>query len=179
MSLLSSIANNIFTGNGTAGLEIYEDLPEVDAVIVPYGGGGFTCGIASALHHVKPSCKVFASEVDTAAPLAASLKAGKPTTCSYAASFVDGIGGKSVLEEMWPMVNNLVSDSIVVSLRETADALKLLVEKNHVVAEGAGASSVAAALSGKAGKGNIVCVISGGNIDTHKLLEILQGNIPN
>ncbi|XP_045213313.2 L-threonine dehydratase catabolic TdcB-like [Mercenaria mercenaria] len=169
---------SVIAGNGTAGLEIYEDLPDVDAVIVPYGGGGFSCGIASALHHVKPTCKVFASEVETAAPLSASFKEGKPTTCPYTASFVDGIGGKSVLEEMWPMVKHLLSDSLVVTLRETADALKLLAEKNHVIAEGAGASSVAAALSGKAGNGNIVCVISGGNIDTPKLVDILQGNIP-
>lgn len=169
---------SVIAGNGTVGIEIYEDLPEVDAVIVPYGGGGLSCGIASALHHLKPSCKVFASEVETAAPLSASFKAGEPTTCPYEASFVDGIGGKSVLEEMWPMVKNLLSDSVVVSLREIADALKLLAEKNHVIAEGAGASSVAAALTGKAGKGNIVCVISGGNIDTHIIVDILQGNVP-
>lgn len=168
----------MYVGNGTAGLEIYEDLPDVDAVIVPYGGGGFSCGIASALHHVKPSCKVYASEVETAAPLSAAFRAGIPTICPYTTSFVDGIGGKSVLKEIWPMAKNLIMDSLVVGLREIADAVKLLAEKNHVIAEGAGASSVAAALSGKAGLGNIVCVISGGNIDTLKLVDILQGSIP-
>lgn len=168
----------VIAGNGTAGIEIYEDLLDVDAVIVPYGGGGFSCGIASALRHLKPDCKVYASEVETAAPLSASFKDGKASTCSYTASFVDGIGGKSVLEEMWPMVKQLVSGSIVVSLQEVANALRMLAEKNHVIAEGAGASSVAAALSGKAGKGNIVCVVSGGNIDTSKLVELLQGKIP-
>lgn len=167
-----------FIGNGTAGIEIFEDLPEVDAVIVPYGGGGLSCGIASALKHLKPECKIYASEVETAAPLAASFTAGKPTFCDYKATFVDGIGGKSVLEEMWPMVHNLLSGSLVVSLKEIADAIKLLAEKNHVIAEGAGASSVAAALAGKAGHGNIVCVISGGNIDTNKLVTVLNGEIP-
>ena len=153
-------------------------MPDVDSVIVPYGGGGFSCGIASALRHLKPDCKVFASEVETAAPLAAAFSQGKPTFCEYKATFVDGIGGKSVLEEMWPMVNNLISDSLVVSLKNIADAVKLLAEKNHVIAEGAGASSVAAALAGKAGKGNIVCVVSGGNIDTHKFVSILEGEVP-
>ena len=121
---------------------------------------------------------MFASEVETAAPLAASFSVGKPTFCDYKATFVDGIGGKSVLEEMWPMVQNLISGSLVVSLKEIVDAVKLLVEKNHVIAEGAGASPVAAALAGKAGKGNIVCVVSGGNIDTSKLVTILNGNVP-
>ena len=167
-----------FSGNGTAGIEIYEDLPEVDAVIVPYGGGGLSCGIAAALKHLKPDCKVYASEVETAAPLAASFTAGKPTFCDYKATFVDGIGGKSVLEEMWPMVDNLLSGSLVVGLKEIADAVKLLAERNHVIAEGAGASSVAAALAGKAGDGNVVCVVSGGNIDTHKLVTILNGAVP-
>jgi len=166
------------SGNGTIGVEIFEDLPDVDAVIVPYGGGGLACGIASALAALKPACKVFASEVATAAPLQAAMSNDAVVGCSYTPTFVDGIGSKSVLEEMWPMVRKLVSGSIVVSLEEIASAVKVLVEKTHVVAEGAGASSVAAALSGKAGTGNIVCVISGGNIDIHKLINILQDKIP-
>ncbi|KAL4240850.1 hypothetical protein ACF0H5_001635 [Mactra antiquata] len=170
--------STVIAGNGTAGIEIFEDLPDVDSVIVPYGGGGLSCGIASALHHLKPDCKVYASEVETAAPLSASFNKGEATTCPYKATFVDGIGGKSVLDEMWPMVEKLLVGSLVVSLREIADSIKLLAEKNHVIAEGAGASSVAAALAGKAGKGNVVCVISGGNIDTPKLVNILQGEIP-
>ena len=167
-----------FIGNGTIGIEIFEDLPEVDAVIVPYGGGGLSCGIASALRHLKPSCPVYASEVETAAPLAASLQAGRPTSCSYTPSFVDGIGSKALLDEMWPMVKNLIKESCVVSLKEIASAMKLLAEMNHVIAEGAGASSVAAALAGKAGTGNIVCVVSGGHIDTSKLITVLQGDVP-
>ena len=153
-------------------------MPDVDAVVVPYGGGGLSCGIASALKHLKPDVPVYASEVETAAPLVASLRAGKPTPCQYKATFVDGIGSKGLLDEMWPMVKNLIKDSCVVSLKEIADAVKLLAEVNHVIAEGAGASSVAAALAGKAGTGNIVCVVSGGHIDTNKLITILQGGIP-
>lgn len=167
-----------FLGNGTAGIEIFEDLPDVDSIVVPYGGGGLSCGIASAMRHLKPDCKVYASEVETAAPLAASLEKGEPTTCPYTATFVDGIGGKSVLEEMWPMVKNLITGSVVVTLKEIAKAIKLLAEKNHVIAEGAGASSVAAALTGRAGSGNIVCVVSGGNLDTNKLIDILNDEIP-
>ncbi|MCZ6834553.1 MAG: pyridoxal-phosphate dependent enzyme, partial [Planctomycetota bacterium] len=155
-----------------------EDLPEVDAVIVPYGGGGLITGIATALQHMKPESNVFACEVETAAPLKASLQIGAPTSIEHTRSFVDGIGGKSVFEEMWPLVSELVTDSIVVSLRQVADAIHLLVERNCVVAEGAGGASVASALSRQAGTGKIVCVISGGNIDSDKLAIILKGEIP-
>ncbi|XP_064646681.1 L-threonine ammonia-lyase-like [Lineus longissimus] len=169
---------NVIAGNGTMGLEILEQLPSVDAVICPYGSGGMTCGIASTFKALKPSVRVYACEVETAAPLAASLAAGEPKSCDYTPSFVDGIGGKSVLPEMWNLVSSLATGSIVSSLEETADALRTLILRNHVVAEGAGAASVAAALSGKAGKGNIVCVISGGNIDPDRLSKILQNEIP-
>ncbi len=164
----------VMAGNGTIGLEILEDLPDVDTVVIPFGGGGLSCGIASAIRAKKPATKIFACEVETAAPLKASLMAGSPQIVEYISSFVDGIGGKSVLEEMWPLVKNLIHDSIVVPLSEVASALKLLVERNRIVAEGAGATPVAAAISGKAGTGKIVCVISGGNIDIHKLLKVLS-----
>jgi threonine dehydratase len=169
---------HVMAGNGTIGLEILDDLPEVDAVVVPYGGGGLSCGIASALRALRPQVKVFGAEVETAAPLAASLAAGSAQTIRHTASFVDGIGGKSVLPEMWPLATGLLAGSVVVSLRAVADAVRLLVERNRVVAEGAGAAGVAAALVGKAGTGKVVCVISGGNIDAAKLTEILRGEIP-
>jgi threonine dehydratase len=165
-------------GNGVIGLEILEDLPEVDAVLVPFGGGGLSSGIATAIRSEKPGTRILACEVETAAPLSASLAAGKPTTVDYTPSFVDGIGGKSVLEEMWPLVSTLLDGAVVVSLREVADAIRLLVERTRVVAEGAGAASVAAALSGKAGSGKVVCVVSGGNLDSSKLGAILRGNVP-
>ncbi|XP_060074852.1 L-threonine dehydratase catabolic TdcB-like [Ylistrum balloti] len=168
----------VIAGNGTIGLEIFESLPEVDAIIAPYGGGGLSCGIASAIKALKPDVKVYACEVDTAAPLKASMTEDRPVEFDYKASFIDGMGGKSVLTEMWPLARKLLDDSIVVKLQEVVDALKLMAERNHVIAEGAGAAPLAAALSGKAGKGNIVCVVSGGNIDTDKLTTILQGNIP-
>jgi threonine dehydratase len=167
----------VIAGNGTVGLEILEDLPGVDAVIVPYGGGGLISGIASAMKAIKPEVKIFASEVETAAPLAPSLAAGEPVKIEYKASFVDGMGSSTILSEMWPLVSRLVNGSIVLSLKQIADAIKLLIERSRVIAEGAGGSSLAAALSGKAGEGKIVCVISGGNIDAEKLVKILSGTI--
>ena len=168
---------NVMAGNGTIGLEILEDLPDVDAVIVPYGGGGLSGGIASAIKALRPATKVFACEVETAAPLAASLAAGRPVDVEYTPSFVDGIGGKSLMPEMWNLARDLLDGSLVMSLKEVADALRLLIERNRVVAEGAGATSVAAALSGKAGTGKIVCIISGGNIDPNKIATVLRGEI--
>jgi threonine dehydratase len=167
----------VIAGNGTIGLEILEDLPDVDAVIVPYGGGGLISGIASAIKAIKPEVKIFASEVETAAPLAPSLTAGQPIKVEYIASFVDGMGSSSVLAEMWPLVSRLVNSSIVLSLKQIAEAIKLLIERGRVIAEGAGGSSLAAALTGKAGEGKIVCLISGGNIDAEKLIKILLGTI--
>lgn len=168
----------VIAGNGTIGFEILEDLPDVDAVVIPYGGGGLSTGIASAIRALKPDTKIYAAEVDTAAPLAASLDAGEPLTIDYVPSFVDGIGGKGVLPEMWELSRSLLDGSLVASLRQTADAVKLLVERNRVVAEGAGAVPVAAALAGNAGSGTIACVVSGGNIDVSKLCAILRGEIP-
>src|SRR5215471_12936197 len=168
---------NVIAGNGTIGLEIVEDLPDVNAVIVPYGGGGLISGIATAIKSITPTVKIYASEVETAAPLAPSLQAGMPVKVEYTPSFVDGMGSGGLLPEMWPLVSKLVDRSIVLSLRQIADAIKLLMERNRIVAEGAGGSSLAAALTGKAGAGKIVCVISGGNIDAEKLVKILSGTI--
>ncbi len=165
----------VIAGNGTIGLEILEDLPDCDAVIVPYGGGGLISGIATAVRARKPDIRVYAAEVETAAPLRASFDAGRPVRVEYTPSFVDGIGGKTVLEEMWPIVKELVDDSLVMSVEEVGSAVKLLIERNRVVAEGAGATPVAAALSGRAGGGKIVCVVSGGNIDLAKLAEVIGG----
>ena len=167
----------VIAGNGTIGLEILEDLPGVDAVIVPYGGGGLISGIATAIKTIKPDVKIYASEVETAAPLAPSLAAGQPVKVEYIPSFVDGMGSAGILTEMWPLVSRLVNDSIVLSLKQIADAIKLLMERNRVIAEGAGGSSLAAALTGKAGTEKIVCVISGGNIDVEKLTRILSGTL--
>lgn len=168
----------MIAGNGTAGLEIVEDLPEVDSVIVPFGGGGLFTGIATAVKARKSSVRMFASEVETACPLSKSLEAGRAMEVKRIPSFVDGIGGSNVAEDMWTYVRPMISGSIVVSLAEVASAIKILMERNRVVAEGAGGSSVAAALTGKAGGGNVVCVVSGGNIDATKLVKILQGETP-
>ena len=166
---------DVIAGNGTIGLEILDDLPEVEAVVIPFGGGGLSCGIASALVALKPDTKIFAAEVETAAPLAASLAAGEPREIDHIPSFVDGIGGKGVLVEMWPLVRSLIDESLVVSLDEIAGAIRLLASRNRVIAEGAGAASVAAALTGRAGSGTVVCIVSGGNIDAARLAAILGG----
>jgi threonine dehydratase len=164
---------DVMAGNGTIGLEILEDLPEVGAVIIPWGGGGLTCGIASVMRALRPACKIYAAEVATAAPLAPSLAAGSPRVITYQPSFVDGIGGKSVFPQMFERAQGLIDGSLVAELDEVADAVRLLAERNRVVAEGAGACPVACALKGGAGVGKIVCVVSGGNIDLSKLCAIL------
>ena len=151
----------VIAGNATIGLELVEDLPDLDAVIVPYGGGGLSSGIASALLALKPEVPVYAAEVATAAPLAAAMKAGRPTPIEYIASFVDGIGSGEVLEEMWPLVNRLIAGSLVASLEDVAEAVRILATRNRVIAEGAGGASLAAALAGGAGTGKVVCIVSG------------------
>jgi threonine dehydratase len=168
----------VIAGNGTIGLEIVEDLPDVGAILVPYGGGGLSAGIAAAVRAVAPRAKVYACEVATAAPLAASLAAGGPRAVDHTPSFVDGIGGKSLLEEMWSLVSRLLDGSLVVGVSETAAALRLVAERNRIIAEGAGAVPVAAALGGRAGGGKVACVVSGGNIDAAKLATILAGGVP-
>ena len=168
----------MIAGNGTIGLEILEDLPDVNSVIVPFGGGGLFAGIASAVKAKKHSVHMFASEARTAAPLSESLVAGRPIEIKRISSFVDGIGGSNVAEDIWTLVKPLINSSIVVELADIASAIRLLLERHRVVAEGAGASSLAAGLTGKAGSGKIACVISGGNIDVSKLTTIIEGEIP-
>ena len=169
----------VITGHGVIGLEILEDLPDVDTILIPYGGGGLTSGIGSAVRALKPDTKIFACEPETGAPLAPSLEAGSPQFVEYRDSFIaGGFGGKTLMPELWDLVRSLVDGSLVVSLSEIAESIRFLAERNHVIAEGAGAAPVAAALSGRAGAGKIVCVISGGNINTASLVKILQGIVP-
>jgi threonine dehydratase len=168
----------VMAGNGTIGMEIVEDLPNPDAVLIPFGGGGLTTGIASALRAFAPTAKIYPVEPDTGAPLAASLAADAPQEIEYTASFVDGAGARMVLPEMWPRVREVVDGSLTASLDEAAAAIRLLAERARVIAEGAGALGVAAALSGRAGSGRIVCVVSGGNIDFSTLCTILAGDTP-
>ncbi|MDE3171535.1 MAG: threonine/serine dehydratase [Gemmatimonadota bacterium] len=168
----------VVAGNATIGLEIVEDLPDVDAVLVPYGSGGLASGIACAVHALRPGVRVFACEVETAAPFSASLAAGRPVAVEYVPTFVDGIGGKGVLDRIWPLAREVLAGSLVVTVRQIADAVRLLSERARVVAEGAGAASVAAALAHDVGAKRVVCVVSGGNIDSAKLATILTGAIP-
>jgi threonine dehydratase len=167
---------HVMAGNGTIGLEILEDLPDVDAVVTPWGGGGLTCGVGAALRASRPQCRLYAAEVATAAPLSASLVAGAVREVAYQPSFVDGIGSKAVFPEMFELARRLIDGALVAELSQVAAAVRLLAERNCVIAEGAGACPVACALAGKAGGGKVVCVVSGGNIDARKLCAILSGD---
>ena len=165
--------DRFIAGNGTAGLEIMEDLPDVDAVVAPLGGGGLLAGVAAAVRALSPNTAVYAAEPETAAPLSASMAAGRPVAfSSWQPSFVDGAGGKSVLETMWPLLRDL-SGSIVVSLDDVADAIRVTAERAHVIAEGAAGCAIAAARSGRAGGGKVVAVVSGGNIDLTRFASLV------
>jgi threonine dehydratase len=165
--------DEFIAGNATAALEILEDLPNVAAIVAPLGGGGLLSGIAAAIAELKPDTRVYAAEPETAAPLAASIAAGRPIYFeNWKASFVDGAGGKSVLTTMWPLLSRLAG-SVVVSLDEVAAAMKLVAERARVIAEGAAGCAVAAALSGRIDPGPIVAVVSGGNIDLAKFAALV------
>src|SRR6266576_1792480 len=166
--------DNFIAGHGTMGLEILEDAPNTAAVIASIGGGGLITGIASAIKALKPEIKIFGVEPETAAPAALSFKMGSPQVFTdWKASFVDGAGGQSMFPRMWERMQPIVDDYFVVSLDETKKAMRLMAEKMRIISEGAGALSVAAALTGKAGKGPIVAIISGGNIDLNKFCELI------
>jgi threonine dehydratase len=165
----------VMAGNGTIGLEILDDLPDPDAVVIPYGGGGLTGGVASAIKALRPQTRIITAEPETAAGMAAAFAAGQPADADYRPSFVDGAGGRRVLDSVWPLVQPLVDDALAIPVAEVAAAVRVLAERARVIAEGAGALAVAAALSGRAGTGTVVCVVSGGNINLSKLAEILGG----
>jgi threonine dehydratase len=170
----------VIAGNGTIGLELAEQLDEIDAVLIPWGGGGLTTGIASALHAVSPQTKVYVCEPVTGAPVTAAIaNGGVPTPVDFTPSFVDGAGSGSLLPEMWEHARSLVTGSFVLSLDETAAGVRVLLERARILAEGAAALAVAAALDGRAGQGRLVCIVSGGNIDSARLAEILAGRTPN
>lgn len=170
----------VMAGNATIGLEIVEDLPDVDVILVPYGCGGLSCAIASAVRALRPDVRVYAVELEGRAPFAAALAAGHPVEIDYTPSFVDGMGGKRVLDEMWPVARELLAGSLQVTLEQVAAALRLTAERTRLITEGAGASTVAAALAHAEtlGAKRIACVLSGGNIDTVKLMVLLGGGIP-
>jgi threonine dehydratase len=168
----------VIAGNGTIGLEILEDLPDPDAVVIPYGGGGLTAGIASAVKALRPQTTIVTAEPEGGAALAAALAAGHPVGIDYRRSFVDGAGSRGVLDSMWPLVAPLVDRAVAVPVADVAAAVRTLAERVRVIAEGAGALAPAAALSGRAGTGKIVCVVSGGNINLSTLAEIFTRSDP-
>lgn len=164
---------DVIAGDATIGLEILADLPDVDTVVVPYGGGGLACGIAAALRAAGSKARVLAAESAHCAPLSASLAAGQPVAVPLQPSFVTGLGAGRVLEEMWPLATELLAGAVIAREEETAAAVALLFERNRLVAEGAGAVAVACALAGRAGGGRIACVISGGNMDAARFAAII------
>lgn len=169
---------DVLAGDATVGLEILEDLPDVDAVLVPFGGGGLASGIASVVHESRPQARVIGVEPDYCTPLAAARAVGHPVTLPFVNTFVVGIGVGRVVEPMWPLVRDVIDAAVSVSLEEIASAIKLLCERRRVIVEGASASPVAAALAGRGGTGKVVCVVSGGNLDTADLIAVLRGNVP-
>ncbi|MFY9719960.1 MAG: pyridoxal-phosphate dependent enzyme, partial [Candidatus Cybelea sp.] len=172
-------SDDFIAGNATIGLEIIEDLPQVETVIAPIGGGGLVTGVASGVRARKPAVAVFGAEPETAAPVARAFATGRASAFpQWQASFVDGAGGKSLFPAMWERLRPVVDGSIVVSLAETKRAMRLLAERSRVVAEGAGALAVAAALSGKAGAGPIVAIVSGGNIELATFCELIRAGSP-
>ena len=165
----------VMAGNGTIGLEIVEDLGAFDAVVIPWGGGGLTTGIASAVKALRPGVRVVTAEPETAAPLAAALRAGGPAEIDFRPSFVDGAGGRALLPTMWERAREVVDEAVAVSLDEVAEAMRVLAARAHVVAEGAGALALAAA---RHREDRCVCIVSGGNVDAAVLARILAGETP-
>jgi threonine dehydratase len=168
----------VMAGNGTIGLEILEDLPEADAVVIPWGGGGLASGIGAAIRALAPGCRIYAAEAESGAPLAAALAAGKPQTVDYRPTFVDGISSRSVFPDMLARAQAVLDGALVSTIGEIAAAVCVLAARARIVAEGAGAAGVAAALAGRAGPGKVVCIVSGGNIDLDRFTAILRGQVP-
>jgi threonine dehydratase len=168
----------VVAGNATIGAEIIEDQMNIDAVVVPFGGGGLACGIGSVMRRLMPAARMIVAESQAAQPAAAALANGRPTRVPHIQSFVDGMGSTTVLDEMWPLVRQMVDQAACASFAQIAQAIRLLAGRHHVIAEAAGAASVAVAMAGLAGKGNIICIVSGGNIDAPKLSAILNGQSP-
>jgi threonine dehydratase len=170
--------DRVMAGNGTIGLELLEQLDGFDAVVVPYGGGGLLTGIASAVKPERPDVRFFAAEPETGAPVAASLAAGEPTSVDYTPSFVDGAGSRALIPAVWEHASQILDGAVAVPLEEAAGAIRMLAERARVIAEGAGALPVAAALAGRVPGRRIVCIVSGGNIDLAVLAQILAGGTP-
>jgi threonine dehydratase len=168
----------VMAGNATIGLEILEDLPDLDAVVVPFGGGGLVTGIGSALRARRPQARIYSVEPETGAAYAAARAAGEPVAIDYRASWVDGSGSRRVLDDMWPRVEAVVDEALIATLEQTAEAVRTLARRLRVIAEGAGALATAAALAGQAGAGRVVAIVSGGNIDLAALARIIEGGSP-
>jgi threonine dehydratase len=168
----------VLAGNATIGAEILEELAACDAVVVPFGGGGLICGIGSVMRRLRPAVRMILAESEAAQPAAAALQQGRPVTVSHRQSFVDGMGSTTVLSEMWPLLRAVADQAECASFEQIAEAIRMLAGRQHVIAEPAGAVSLAVARGPSGPKGNVVCIVSGGNIDAEKLSAILAGRSP-
>jgi threonine dehydratase len=169
----------VMAGNGTIGIELVEDLGDFDAVLIPWGGGGLTTGIASAVKALRPDTDIYVCEPETGAPFTAAIGNDRtPTKIEYTVSFVDGAGSGALLPEMWALAEPLVTNAFAITLEDAAAGVRTLAERARVVGEGAAGLPVAAALAGRAGSGRVVCIVSGGNIDSARLAAILDGRVP-
>jgi threonine dehydratase len=169
----------VMAGNGTIGLELVEQLDGIDAVLIPWGGGGLTTGVASALHALSPATKVFVCEPETGAPVTAAIRNERePVKVDFTPSFIDGAGSGALLPKMWEHARELVTDAFAISLADASAGVRLLLERARIVGEGAAGLPVAAAMAGRAGNGRVVCIVSGGNIDSSRLAAILDGRVP-
>src|SRR6202167_4926426 len=169
---------NVMAGNDTAALDIVEQVPDVEEIVCAFGGGGLICGIAAAVKALRPRVRIVAAEVETAAPVTAAFSHGGPVDVDYQATFIDGCGSRRVTDEMWELVHGLVDDTVISTYEQVAAAIRLLIDRCSVVAEGAGAVPVAAALASERRGPRTVCIVSGGNIDAAKLTTIMSGNVP-
>lgn len=166
---------DVIAGQGTIGLEILDQLDDVGAVVVPVGGGGLISGVAFAIKQLKPECKIYGVQAAGAPSMYESVKAHEKRALKTVDTFADGIAVKIPGDETYQLVDEYVDEMITVTEDEIATAILTLMEKQKLVAEGAGAVSVAAAMFGKIplkGK-NVVCVVSGGNIDVNILNRVI------
>jgi threonine dehydratase len=169
----------VMAGNGTIGLELVEDLDDFDAVLIPWGGGGLTTGVASAVRALRPETAIYVCEPETGAPVSAAIRNGRePVGIEYKPSFIDGAGSGGLLPKMWAHARDLVTDAFPISLADAAAGVRVLLERARIVGEGAAGLPVAAATAGLGGEGRVVCIVSGGNIDSSRLATILEGGVP-
>ncbi|PKG31176.1 pyridoxal-phosphate dependent enzyme, partial [Methanoregula sp.] len=168
----------VIAGQGTLGLEIIDDLPGADLIVVPVGGGGLIGGIATAVKGRRPGARIIGVQAQECPSAYMALQEGRPVAVTPGPTLADGIRIAATGEIAFPVLQHLVDSVVLVAEQEIEDAILFLLERKRVIAEGAGATPLAALLSGRIPVQpgmNIVLVLSGGNIDTHILEEVIAG----